>query len=289
MDALRDERGCAIQRLVEEELSALHDHGKVLHMRDFEIVDEFVQLFAGPPRFRRPILAIVGGTNLGKSMLAAHVLNKVAEVLTIPAASIEQAGDDTPFLEVTVEDSMQLDLSDFDVSMHAGVLLDGVGDTLFLKQNREALQGRPKVCKGGKSGTMMYAYPYTLCRRAVVAIFDLSAANLRLLHTDHWLSDRRNIFVLRLSAPAWVAGETEPAVPPSQPPRMQMASWGVDQLAEFLALRDLCGPAEAMRASGVAGVDFLAWNSAGEVQVDVRLTPFAARKVLAARDEFLAS
>ena len=64
---------------------------------------------------------------------------------------------------------------------------------------------------------------------------------------------------------------------------------GVDQLAEFLAVRDLCGPAEAMRASGVAGADLLAWGNASEVQVDVRLTPFAARKVLAARDEFLAS
>ena len=187
MDALRDERGCAVQKLVEEELNSLHQQGKVKCVRAFDVVDEFVQLFAGPPRFRRPILAIVGGTNLGKSMLAAHVLNRIAEVLAFPAA--EEVSDATPFLEVTVEDSTQLDLSDFDVSTHAGVLLDGVGDTLFLKRNREALQGRPKVCKGGKSGTMMYAYPYTLCRRAVVATFDLSAANLKLLHTDHWLSD----------------------------------------------------------------------------------------------------
>ena len=151
MDALRDERGCAVQKLVEEELSLLHHHGKVKAVREFAAVDEFVQLFAGQPRFRRPILAIVGGTNLGKSLLATHVLSKVAEVLAFPAAPTEQVGVATPFLEVTVEDSMQLDLSGFDVSTHAGVLLDGVGDTLFLKRNREALQGRPKVCMGGKS------------------------------------------------------------------------------------------------------------------------------------------
>ena len=159
MEALRDERGCAVQKLVEEELNSLHQQGKVKCVREFAVVDEFVQLFAGQPRFRHPILAIVGGTNLGKSMLAAHVLNKVAEALAFPAAPTEEASVATPFLEVTVEDSTQLDLSDFDVCTHAGVLLDGVGDTLFLKRNREALQGRPKVCKGGKSGTMMYAYP----------------------------------------------------------------------------------------------------------------------------------
>ena len=79
MDALRDERGCAVQKLVEEELSLLYHHGKVKAVREFAVVDEFVQLFAGQPRFRCPILAIVGGTNLGKSMLAAHVLSKVAE------------------------------------------------------------------------------------------------------------------------------------------------------------------------------------------------------------------
>ena len=287
MDALRDERGCAVQKLVEEEFSFLHQNGQVKCAREFAVVDEFVQLFAGQPRFRRPILAIVGGTNLGKSLLAAHVLSKVAEVLAFPTAPMERVA--TPFLEVTVEDSMQLDLSDFDVSTHAGVLLDGVGDALFLKRNREALQGRPKVCMGGKSGTMMYAYPYTLCRRAVVATFDLSAANLRLLHTDHWLSDRRNIFLLPLGGPAFVSGEAVLPVVPSQPPVEQMASWGVDQLAEFLALRDLCGPAEAFRASGVAGADLLAWSTAGEVQADLKITPFAARKVLAARDDFIAS
>ena len=107
-----------------------------------------------------------------------------------------------------MEDSTQLDLGDFDLSTHAGVLLDGVGDTLFLKRNREVLQGRPKVCKGGKSGTMMYAYPYTLCRRAVVATFDLSASNLELLQTDHWLSDSRNVMQLRLGMGIRSGGDT---------------------------------------------------------------------------------
>ena len=130
-----------------------------------------------------------------------------------------------------MEDSTQLDLGDFDLSTHAGVLLDGVGDTLFLKRNREVLQGRPKVCKGGKSGTMMYAYPYTLCRRAVVATFDLSASNLELLQTDHWLSDSRNVMQLRLNGPAWESEAAEtPASQDLSPPREQMAAWGATSL-----------------------------------------------------------
>ena len=260
MDALRDERGCAVQKCIDAELSLLRDQGKMKEARSFDTVQEFVELFSGQPRFRRPMLAIIGGTNLGKSMLAAHVLRKVAQALALPAV---QDQNTEPFLEITVGDSTQLDFGDFDVCTHSGVLLDGVGDVLFLKRNREVLQGRPKVCKGGKSGTMMYAYPYTLCRRAVVATFDLSAANLKLLHTDHWLSDRRNVMQLCLEGPAWeteAAASTAPALPAGE----QMVSWGMDQLAEFLTQRDLHGPASAMRSSGVTGADLMAWKTASE-------------------------
>ena len=51
----------------------------------------------------------------------------------------------------------------------------------------------------------------------------------------------------------------------------------------------LRGPADALRASGVAGADLLALNTDVELQKDLKLTPFAARKVLAVRDRFLAS
>ena len=213
----------------------------------------------------------------------------VAQVLSLPAEHTESIDAVQPFLEVTVEDSSQLDLGDFDVDTHAGVLLDGVGDALFLKRNREVLQGRPKICKGGKSGAMMYAYPYTLCRRAVVATFDLSAANLQLLHTDHWLSDPRNVLQLHLEGPVWVCEAAVTATAVQQCPQEQMSSWGVDQLAAFLERHDLRGPADALRASGVAGADLLALNTDVELQKDLKLTPFAARKVLAVRDRFLAS
>ena len=113
------------------------------------MIDMFVASFTGAPMLRRPMLAIVGGTNLGKSILAADVLNSVAVAMGL---------DD--FLGITVEGDDVLDLGEFDHSKEGGVLLDGVGDVMFLKKNREVLQGWPKKCKGGKSATM-YSYPFT--------------------------------------------------------------------------------------------------------------------------------
>ena len=45
---------------------------------------------------------------------------------------------------------------------------------------------------------MMYAYIFTLARRAVVVTMDLSAANLHLLEQHHWLSSEDNVIALRL-------------------------------------------------------------------------------------------
>ena len=100
-----------------------------------------------------------------------------------------------------------MDLSKFDVSSHAGVLLDGVADAHTLSDNRESLQGRAKADTGGRSNTMVYAYPYTLCKRGVVVTMDLAAKNLDFFQTHHWLSVTDNAIVLRLSGPAYEARE----------------------------------------------------------------------------------
>ena len=97
-----------------------------------------------------------------------------------------------------------MDLAEFDRRIHAGVILDGVGDALFLKRHREALQGRPKMVKGAKSATNVYSYAYSFCGRAVVATFDLSAQNLGELESDHWLCNRDNVRLLKLNETAYV-------------------------------------------------------------------------------------
>ena len=89
-------------------------------------------------RWRRPFLVIVGGTNSGKSLLAAKVLTRIGVVLRVPG-----------FVEITVETDEDLDLSSYDHRAHAGILLDGVGDTLTLWRRCEMLQGRPTKCGGG--------------------------------------------------------------------------------------------------------------------------------------------
>jgi hypothetical protein len=134
----------------------------------------------------------------------------------------------------------------------------------------------------------MYSYPFTLCRRAVVVTFDLSAKNLALLQTDHWLSDSRNVLQLRLSEPAWVC-TTARASPAPRPftPRETMQSWPVDALADFLCGQDLSGPAASLQKAGVNGSDFLVWTSAAEVVTDVHVPPFTAKKLLACRAQYL--
>ena len=193
-EALNDLRQLEVNALVAQELESLRRSKPLSCPHYFHEAEAFIQSF-NEPAWRRPILLIVGATQLGKSMLAASVLERVGTVLGIVPPI---------FLEVTVEDDDHLDFSGLNVAKHGGVLLDGVGDAMVLKKHREALQGRPKVLKGGRSQTMRYSYPFTLARRAVVVTMDLSAANLDLLESDHWLRDPQNVTVLRLTAPAWV-------------------------------------------------------------------------------------
>ena len=54
----------------------------------------------------------------------------------------------------------------------------------------------------------------------------------------------------------------------------------------FLKEVDLEGPAQLCHASGVAGADLLTLSAEALVS-DVRLTPFAACKVVAARETYL--
>ena len=191
----KTERATKIRLHLREEIALLGGNAEK-HYKSFPDVERFVALFdPAVARHRRPMLAIIGATNLGKSMLAGDVLMKIATKLGLQS-----------FLEVTVEDDGHLDLSSFDITFHAGVLLDGVGDALFLHSNRESLQGRAKENFGGKTTTMMYSYPYTLCRRAVVATFDLSADNLDFFTQHHWLSDKRNVIVLNLQELSWIEG-----------------------------------------------------------------------------------
>ena len=149
-ELMREEHQESVAKLIQTELAALKAAEFWRTPRQFDEVDHFVQVQLGEARDRRTILAIIGGTGTGKSMLAGSVLEKLATSRGLPG-----------FLEVTVEDDGHFDMSDFRVDKHSGVLLDGLGDVEALRRARETLQGRPKPIKGGRSATMKFAYTFT--------------------------------------------------------------------------------------------------------------------------------
>ena len=126
---------------------------------------------------------------------------------------------------------------------------------------------------------MMYSYPFTLCRRAVIVTMDLSAKNLHMLATDHWFSNPKNVILLRLSKPAWTTGGV--AVGSAQ---SSMPSWTVEDVVSWMESQDLAGPAAYIRSQGVNGKDLLDFQNAQELSRELATTAFLARKLLMLRD-----
>ena len=271
-DVVRQEREDAVHAHVRKEAE---QQGELKDFCEYDLVDRFIAAHREKAR-RRPILVIIGSTNSGKSMLAGHVLLKLGKLWGL-----------SDYEEITVEEDATLDFSNFDLTTQAGVVLDGVADAKIIKKHREALQGRTKVCKGGKSTTMMYAYPYALCRRGVIVTMDLSATNLDMFETDHWLSSEDNCLVLRLTRPAFAAEGQEADLTEPEDRAATLLSWSVGELARFLAKKDMEGPAQQLRTQGVAGEDFSAMTEQ-VLQKELHFSTFTSRKLIKIRDTYLA-
>ena len=106
---------------------------------------------------------------------------------------------------------------------------------------------------------------------------------------DHWLSNEKNCLVLRLTGPAFGPQEAPLHVAGAVPQDRaeMMRAWSVRELALFLTKADMEGPAQQLRAQGVAGEDFLHFT-ATDLKQDLRTTPFTAKKLLRIRDAYLA-
>ena len=100
-EAWKDLREIAVTELVQRELKALRTLGQYKEARQFQEPDEYVSMFDGR-LWRRPLFLILGETNLGKSMLAGRILERIGEALGLTPPA---------FVEVTVEDDGQLDFS----------------------------------------------------------------------------------------------------------------------------------------------------------------------------------
>ena len=277
-EVLRDEKAAAMMTHVQSALAALQASGARRPVKTYPLVEAFVESFRMGHAWRRPILAILGSSHLGKSMLAGEVLQRVGRALGLHS-----------FAEVTVEEDQHLDVSDFALERDAGILLDGLADVAILSKHREALQGRPKAAKAARSATGMYAFPFTLHRRAVVATMDRSARNLHLFETDHWLSNPDNVLVLRLAGPSFLApGDTVAQGLVEAAPSQELASWTPSRLGAWLRCEHLHAPADIFERNGVTGQDF-ATMTEEDLTDGLRVLPWAAAKVLRLRGALVAS
>ena len=108
---------------------------------------------------------------------------------------------------------------------------------------------------------------------------------MHLLETNHWLRDRRNVRVLRLTSPAYENASYVDAQ--HMTPEASMRSWDVDALVAFFKEKDASGIAKVMLDNSVNGADLLLYTEPRFLQADLRMTPFAARKALQVRDLYL--
>ena len=114
--------------------------------------------------------------------------------------------------------------------------------------------------------------------------FLLSAKNLEPLDTDHWLSNAKNICVLRLDSP--VRADPSPGVPPA-PATVTLGdprTWGAPRLAAWLRDRGVLGPAGTFCQNGVSGADFADMTLADLID-GLRVLSWTAKKLLRLRED----
>ena len=95
--------------------------------------------------------------------------------------------------------------------------------------------------------------------------------------------------MLRLTEPAWQqpVSSVRPAADVVTP-LARMRAWTAKGLRSFLEGRDMVGPAGHLFAQGMNGEDFAELSETDFIH-EVKVTPFAARKLARIRDAFLSA
>ena len=172
-----------------------------------------------------------------------------------------------------------------------GIILVDIRDMEFLARHQHVLQGKydERVEFASTPGGQC-AFRRWLYRVPFVATANYSTANLEYLRAHDWLSKPDNCVVLELrEAPV----QPSPGPAPQHDgqsvvsPAETMQNWTVADVQVFLKARDLRGLADLCYASGVNGADIASF-SLETVAEELRMTPFQAKKLLRARDAFLA-
>ena len=84
LEILADEKRSALQAHLAKERELLESTSALQARRSFPVIDTIVASYVAPAR-RRPVIAIVGGTGTGKSILAGQILQEVGVVLGVPS------------------------------------------------------------------------------------------------------------------------------------------------------------------------------------------------------------
>ena len=102
-----------------------------------------------------------------------------------------------------------------------------------------------------------------------------------LLESDHWMAKPKNVCVVHLTTSLW-----QDATLHTQSPEEQMEAWTAAEVVQFLTSKDLEGPARILFANGVRGQDLKRFTNT-DLKHDLRLSTFAARRILDARNAYL--
>ena len=281
LDAVRD-RELALQeeREMAETIKRIRGNPEVYRsFRRVPAADQWLQGFK-VDALRFPTLLVQGPSLIGKTEWAKSLFTRPLEL---------KIGSLTHFPEK---------MRQFSRAEYDGVVLDDVRDLDFLAQHQHVLQGKYDervefaTTPGGQC-----AYRRWLYRVPFVATINYSTAHLEYLRTHDWLSKPGNVVLVELlESPVQPHGHVPgaaAALPPMErpaplQPNEVLRSWGAAELRRFLEGQDLQAIAATCYANGVNGADLDAWQDEATVEHELRVTPFAARKLLAARARFLA-
>ena len=124
----------------------------------------------------------------------------------------------------------------------------------------------------------MYAYKYTLARRAIVATMDLLALNIAKLHTNHWLQNSRKVVLLELSGPVFV--DAGPGVVPEERSHEDIFStYSVEEAKSLYEARDAASIAAILATSSLNGADLLSFREPG-IWLPTSVSPLSLQRKL---------
>ena len=268
-EVLEAERQRADDLEMERTVKRIHAN-PVLHtpFRKFIEIDAWWQAFSEDQK-RYPMLIIVAASFMGKTEFAVSLFKSP---LLIEIGKLEHFPNS---------------LRAYDRRVHDGIVVDDVRDMKFVTDHQHVFQSKySKRTEFASSPCGTQAFNLYLFKTPWVVTANMSTKNLHFLETNDFLSKASNRTLLRLTESPFV-GAAPNVAPVMRSRSEQMARWNVGGTSSFLDSRDLLGASRICANNDVTGIDMLNMTQQSLTE-EIGVSPFAARKILAARDSFLA-